>query len=355
MNDLQQIKQRIFEEDKVSELLESLDCEYVNPTGGRYEAQLPDRFGSRNIRSVQVYLIESLPSKVRSKGISGDIFSLVSYILYEADNDDAQEYLHQSKTYICNLFGWDEYLERQDDYFEEEKKDYLAFLRPLQKERKKRKRNDNLLAKENHILNKDTVYSWYVNHPHKVFLDDGISLETQRLFEVMFDTDSQRIVFPIHNKDGDLVSIKGRYVGNDEYTQEHYKYMYLYHFDKMIELYNLHRALEFIKKTGEVIVFESEKSCMKAYQYGFKNTVSICGNEISPVQSFLLRQLDANIVFAFDNDMDFDHVKKQSKQIKTRKCFYIKDTFGLLGVKDSPVDGGEEKWKKIYSECVKAV
>lgn len=354
-NDLKAIKKRLYEEEKIEELLESLECERIKYSGGRYEAGLPDRFGSNNLRTVQVYMSESLPSKVRSKGISGDIFSLVSYILYEADNDDAQDTLHQSKAYICNTFNWQEYMERKDDFFEEEKKDYLSFLRDIQKARRKRNRTTNLLTKENHVLNKESVFSWYDPYPHKNFLDDGISLKTQRLFEVMFDSDTERVVFPIYNKDGELISIKGRYVGSDENTLGEYKYMYLYHFDKMIELYNLHRALPDIKKNGEVVVFESEKSCMKAWQYGFKNTVAIMGSEISPIQAFLLRQLEVNIIFAFDNDMDFDHVKKQSKQIVTRKCFYIKDKLGLLSEKQSPVDGGEEIWKKIYSECIEVL
>lgn len=353
-NDLRKIKARILEEDKIEELLEALECEYIHPTSNRYEAQLPNKFGSNNKRSVQVYMNEYLTSKIRSRGFSGDIFTLVSYILYEVDSEDAQEHLHQSKTFICNVFGWDEYLERRDD-FEEEQKDYLSFLRPIQKNRKMRNRTKLMIGKENLVLDKESVFSWYVPYPHKNFLDDGISIKTQNEYEVMFDTETQRVVFPIYNTNGELISMKGRYVGKDEYILEEYKYMYLYNFDKMIELFNLHNALKYIKKIGEVIVFESEKSCMKAWQYGFKNTVAICGNEISPVQAFLLRQLDANIIFAFDKDISKEHVQKQAKQIKTRKSFFIEDTIGMLDEKSAPVDKGEETWKRLYNECVKAL
>lgn len=353
-NDLDDIKQRLYEEDKVESLLEALDCENIRLTGNRYEARLPDKFKSSNNRSVQVYMDERLSSRVRSKGISGNIFNLIAFILYEADNDTAIDYLYQSKAFICNMFGWYEYLTIGDD-FEEEREDYLAFLRPIQKKRKQRKRVSSLLEKENKVLNKENEFSWYSHFPHKNFLDDGISIKTQKEFEVMFDCDTQRVVFPIYNTNGELISIKGRYVGKDKYIEKEYKYLYLYHFDKMIELYNLHRALPYIKKTGEVIVFESEKSCMKAHQYGFKNTVAIMGSEMSPIQAFLLRQLEANIIFAFDNDMDEEFVKKQANQISTRKSFYIKDNLVLLEKKDSPVDKGEEVWKKLYQNCVKVL
>jgi DNA primase len=355
-NDLPKIKARIFEEELIEKILEELECEHIHRVGNmRWEAQLPDRFKSGNRRSVQVYENEYLTSKVRNKGVSGDIFSLIGYILYDvAEFEDLKDHLHQVKAWLCNVLGWFEYLEVRDD-FEEEKKDYLSFLRPIQKTRKQRKRLGNLIEKENQVLNEDNVFSWFVQYPHKNFLDDGISIKTQIEFGVMFDQDTQRVVFPIHNRNGELISIKGRYVGTDKYILDEIKYLYLYNFDKMIELFNLHRALPYIKKTGEVIVFESEKSCMKAWQCGFKNTVAICGNEISPVQAFLLRQLEANIIFAFDNDMDLDHVVKQSKQIKTRKCFYIKDELGLLNEKDSPIDKGEEIWRRLYNESIKVV
>jgi DNA primase len=354
-NDLPIIKERIYTEDLIEKVLEDLECEYIHRVGGRWEAQLPDKFKSSNRRAVQVYENEYLTAKVRNKGVSGDIYALIGYILYEiVDFEELKNHLHQIKAWLCNCLGWYEYLEVRDD-FEEEKKDYLSFLRPIQKSRKQRRRIGNLIDKENIVLDKERVFSWYLNEPHKNFYDDGISLRTQREFEVMFDQDSERVVFPIYNREGELISIKGRYVGTDKYILDEIKYLYLYNFDKMIELYNLHRALPYIKKTGEVIVFESEKSCMKAHQYGFKNTVAIMGSEISPVQAFLLRQLEANIVFAFDNDMDLDHVKKQSKQIKTRKCFYIKDELGLLEAKEAPVDKGEVVWKRLYNEGIKVV
>lgn len=271
-NDLPIIKERIYNENLIEKILEELECEHIKSVGNRWEAQLPDRFGSNNRRAVQVYELPSLPSKIRNKGVSGDIYTLIGFILYEiTDFEELKEYLHQVKTWICNTLSWDEYLEVRDDFEEKvEKKDYLSFLRPIQKSRKQRKRLQNMRDRENNVLDKERVFNWYRKLPHEIFLKDGISVETQREFEVMFDDDTQRIVFPIYNMDGELISIKGRYVGKDPWVLEEIKYLYLYSFDKSIELFNLHRALPYIK--GEVIVFESEKSCMLAHQYGFKNT-----------------------------------------------------------------------------------
>lgn len=356
-NDLREIKQRLLDNSfLIEELLEHLGCEYIKTTSNRIEAQLPEKFGSNNKRSVQVYLNDFLSSKVRSRGVSTDIFGLITYLNHEIDGEQAQEYLYESKVVICNLFGWDEFLKNEiGDDFSEETQDPLAFLRKVQKNRKKRTRFKNMIIKENRVLDKEKTFSWYVKSPHKSFLDDGIDIKTQIEFEVMYDMDTQRVVFPIYNRNGELISIKGRYVGNDKYIMEEMKYLYLFHFDKSIELFNLHRAYEHIKKTGEVIVFESEKSCMKAWQYGFYNTVSIMGNDLSPVQAYLLRTLEANIIFAYDKDIKIDFIKKQASQIRTRKCFYIDDEENLLKEKDSPVDRGEKIWRKLYEGFVKVL
>lgn len=355
-SDLKEIKERLLEEDLIEELLEHLECNYIKRTSNRVEAGLPDRFMSNNRRTVQVYLTPNLPCKVRSRGISTDIFGLITYINHEVEGEEALDYLYESKIVICNLFGWDEYLKFElGDDFSEEIPDPLAFLRPVQKNRKQRKRLSNLTTKENEVYDKEKVFSWYVKYPHINFLKDGINVKTQIDFEVMYDTDTQRVVFPIYNKDGKLISIKGRYVGDNEEIMNNMKYMYLIHFDKSIELYNLHRAYEHIKRIGEVIVFESEKSCMKAHQYGYYNTVSIMGKDLSPVQSYLLRSLDANIIFAYDKDVEIDFIRKQASQIRTRKCFYIHDEDDLLEEKQAPVDGGMEIWENLYKNCVKVI
>jgi DNA primase len=353
VNDMSSIKQRIYEEGLTEQLLKQLDCEFISKYGNRLEAQLPDRFHSNNKRSVQVYLTETLPSKVRSKGVSGDIFSLIGYILYGiSDPVELKDVLYQCKAFITNVFGWNEYMSFQiGDDFSESKKDYLSFLRPMQKARKQRYRLKLMRDKENQVLDKNTVFSWYRKIAHKSFLDDGISVQTQNIFEIMFDETSERVVFPIYNSYGELVSVKGRYVGKDEWVLDEMKYLYLYSFDKGLELFNLHRALNHIKITGEVIVFEAEKSCMKAHEFGFLNCVAIGGSELSPVQMNILVMLGVNITFAFDNDIDETHVRNQAKQIRTRKCFWIKDTLNILDRKEAPVDKGGVAWMKLLKDC----
>ena len=109
-NDLQEIKKRIIEEDAVGTLLESMECSYVEKNN-RYEAQLPLKFDSPNKRSVQVYLNDSLSSRIRTLGESDiDIYGLVSYIVHELyTEEERQKDLFKAKRWICETLGYTEY------------------------------------------------------------------------------------------------------------------------------------------------------------------------------------------------------------------------------------------------------
>ena len=357
-NDLNDILERIYEEELVGCVLEELQCEHIKELTNRWEAQLPERFDSDNRRSVQVYKSSSLPSMVRSRGIKGNLYALIGYILYEIDDfESLKEFIFQIKVWVCNLFDWEEYLELGYD-FSEEKKDHLAFLSPIREKRKARSyRNTSNINKKNEPIDIDTHFVMYDDYPHIRFVQDGIRAKTQREFGVMFDRDSERIVFPIHNTDGQVVGVKGRYVGSDIITEHERKYIFMYYpFDKSLELYNYHRAISHILEKKEVIVFESEKSCMLAWQYGYKHTVSTMGYELSPYQSYLLRKMGVNIIFAYDKGVEIDFIKKQMGSIKTRMCFYIdSNSVDELDDKDAPVDKGVRLWEKIYREKIRSL
>jgi DNA primase len=185
-------------------------------------------------------------------------------------------------------------------------------------------------------------------HPQWLFRKDGILFHTQKEFGIGFDVFTNRITYPVYNKLGELCGVKGRYVGEDKTEAEMKKYLYLIPCDKSIELYNLHRARPYIQEQNEVLVFESAKSVMLAHQYGFKHAVSIEGNELSDYQAFLLKELNAKIVFCFDEDMSKKHITKQAKLIKNRLMFAIIDKENLLDKKMSPVDKGKKVWEHLY-------
>jgi len=354
MSDLREIKNRIYDEELIIDILEALECLNINEeqNGQLFTAQLPIEFQSNNKRAVQVKNNESLTSHIRNRGIQGDIFSIIGYILFDCQEfEDVKENLYEIKAWICNLFGWNEYMDFVTGFKSIPKKqEWNSWLKPYLSSNKTRDLFEDNLNRKNRPIDR-SIFTRYIMKPHYEFIKSGINCQTQREFEIGFCMDTQRVIYPIYDNDGkEIVGIKGRYVGKNKDVAEQKKYLYLIPCDKSILLYNLHRALPYIQEKQEVYVFESAKSCMLAYQYGFKNAVSIEGNEMSNVQAYLLIQLKVPIIFCFDKDMDLSFIKKQAKLIRGGICYTILDKEDLLNEKDSPIDRGKETWEYLIKK-----
>jgi DNA primase len=351
MNDLKEIKKRILEEDKIEFLLIKMECEKIKFRGNRYEAQLPRKFNSDNPRSVQVYLNESLSCRIRSRGISGgfDIFGLVSYIVFDVYSEEGwNDNLYKSKKWICSLLGYNDFQNKEVII----KDDPLKWLKDIRKKRKK-----ELEIIENEIID-DSILSNFVMVPHINYINEGIDYKTQKDFQIGYDIFMKRIIWPIHNQYGDIVSIKGRTIYTDYKERGIFKFVYYFRFNKSIEWYNWHRALYYILENKEVIIFEGDKSCWLATQWGYPNCVAIGGDDISPYQVKMISDLglDIKIIIAMDKDKSVNDIKKQGKKFGTaRSVFALWDNNGLLSSenKESPTDKGKTIFELLYKECTK--
>lgn len=347
-NDLKEIKERILEEGKVEELLEAMECEYITPRRNRYEAKLPDKFNSPNRRSVQVYLNDSLSSRIRTLGESElDIFGLVSYIVFESYTyQDQLNTLPKAKKWICEQLNYTEYL--NGTYKPPKNNSPLTWLKSIKKQRKKAK---ELPEYENEVYD-DDIMNQFVLMPHQKYYDEGVNYKTQLEFGIGYDIRSQRIVFPIHNRFGEIISVKGRTIYDDYESRDIYKFMYLINFNKMIEWYNWHRALFYIIEQKEVIIYEAEKTCWLSSQFGYRNCLAISGDDISEFQANMIKELGTEIAItiAMDKDKSVEAIKKQAMKFgKARVVYALYDRNNMFSNKDSPCDLGKEVFEKLYS------
>lgn len=346
MSDLQKIKDKLVNEDKIEDLLEAIGCEYISKEqrGFLITAQLPERFYSNNRRSVQVKLDKHLSSSVRSKKFSGDIFNLISYIHHDKRGAEVQKDLHKAKEFICRLFGWNQFLKK--GLGDVVVKDYTASLKEIINGKKRKKE-----IKPNPILPEEVMDEFYMRGsplPYMGWIEEGISYRTQVLYGVGYDHESKRIVFPLRNRFGQLVGVKGRIMKTEDDPER--KYLYLYRCNISQEWFNWYIAHQYILMEKKVIIVESEKSCMKFASLGIYNTLAICSSDISEYQADMVKQLglDIEIYLAYDKDKSPKEVKKYAEVFKGRKVYGVIDTEGLLGDKDSPIDCGYETWRYLY-------
>lgn len=214
---------------------------------------------------------------------------------------------------------------------------------------------------------------------YKGWIDEGISTEAMRKYEIKWYELEKYIIIPHRDINGKLLGIRRRSLKPEDSNN---KYMPLYMGDQLnfehslgMNLYGLFQNKDAIREQRRVILVEGEKSVLLGSTYydlgeGKNNnvTVATCGFNVSDYQIELLSSLGVKeVVLAFDKDFDPSKISKLPKDSEEYKAFIkyrkkitsigekisakmhgevnvsiIWDTYGLLQEKDSPFDKGKD-------------
>lgn len=223
----------------------------------------------------------------------------------------------------------------------------MSFLKKTKnlKREKKRVVHEILNSNELNKYSREDITEW---------IDEGILQEVMDLFGVRINDRDNRIIYPVYDINGNLINIKGRTRYKNYKELRIPKYINYYPIGTMDYFQGLNITLPFIKEQNEIIIFESVKSVMKAYGWGYKNCASAEKHTITDEQLKLLVKLRVNIVFAFDSDVSYsDKDIKRTIEVLKRitNVYVIYDKKCLLGGKDAknaPVDLSREIWEQLY-------
>lgn len=319
--DVQSLKEYILDNDKLPEILQEIGCHSIHNHGGYITCG--NKTGD-NKSAIVVYINENLTVVNYTRSMTNnkrttDIFDLICY------NEDCS--FPEALKFCCNLFGLDYYQEPEDI------PESLQILKMLQQMATEEGMNDDAPLKP---IN-EKILSYYFPYGNKLWEDDGISLSTQRLFEVAFDPMTNSIVIPIRDEQGSLVGIKARRMEYDPDSGLS-KYFFLEPCSKSRVLYGLFQNIKLIQLTGVVWVGESEKFVQQLYDMGYYG-VSTGGTKISKAQVEMLTRLNAKIVFCYDEDVDEEQLKGISDMFLDGIPVYaIIDKEHILENKESPSD-----------------
>jgi DNA primase len=116
-----------------------------------------------------------------------------------------------------------------------------------------------------------------------------------------YDVFQNRIMFPIHNLDGDVVGFTARCYLEDV-TPKYLNTKETYIFKKGNILFNYHRAKDQIRLKKSAIVVEGNMDAIRMYSNGFKNTIALMGTSLTKEQITILKKLKSKIILMLDND-----------------------------------------------------
>lgn len=117
----------------------------------------------------------------------------------------------------------------------------------------------------------------------------------------IYDSFINRIIFPIHDLEGQVVGFTGR-IYNNETSAKYYNSKESDIFKKGQILFNYHRAKDFIKEKREVIIVEGNMDAIRMYSMGFKNTIALMGTTLTKDHIEIIKKLRSKVILLLDND-----------------------------------------------------
>lgn len=121
----------------------------------------------------------------------------------------------------------------------------------------------------------------------------------------IFEMYSNRVVYPIHDKNGLLIGLSGRDLSdnkkmskwiNPPVSQDNFLY------NKSGVWYGLHKAMKSIRQKNEAWIVEGYNDVISWHLLGIENTVAPCGTAITTGQINELSKITTKVIFCMDPD-----------------------------------------------------
>ena len=206
----------------------------------------------------------------------------------------------------------------------------------------------------------EEILKEYGNTPNLLWLEDGISLSTQRKWGVGYCVTSQRITFPIRTSTGEIMAIKGR--ANFELSEFEPKYLYIVNGPMSQTLFGYSENYSSLYE-NEILIVESEKSVLKLDSWGYNNVVALGSNSLSTTQAKLLMSLNPKCVtFLLDKSLPLENTKRNAELLKTFctmrqlpiKYWSWEDNL-TLDDKSAPCDSDKEEFEYIINNEIEDI
>lgn len=189
------------------------------------------------------------------------------------------------------------------------------------------------------------------------WLDEGISADIMKKFQIRVDGAANRIVYPVRDKNFNLIGFKGRTRFQNYKSLNVQKYMNYTKIGTIDFFAGMKESHDYIKEKNEIIIFEGLKSVMKLWSWGKQfNAVSSETSVLNMEQIKIILEMGVkNVVIAYDNDVYIGEIRKKMQFLKRFvNVFAVIDSKKILsGEKMAPVDDGEKIWNELYEGRIK--
>ena len=110
-------------------------------------------------------------------------------------------------------------------------------------------------------------------------------------------------MFPIRDESNRVVAFSGRVFGNQDNPAKYVNTAQTEIFQKSEVLYNLARALPYIKKNNRVVLMEGYMDVIKASKALVKEVVCSMGTQLTVEQALKIKKYTNNVIICYDGDL----------------------------------------------------
>ena len=142
-------------------------------------------------------------------------------------------------------------------------------------------------------------YLQQMNFKSEALKKSGLFFENDKGY---FDRFRGRLIFPINNKNGEIIGFAGRIIKKNDNIAKYINSPETPIYNKSKIFYGLDKSSEFIKKEDSVIIVEGYFDLMQLVKNGIKNVVAISGTSFTDMHASIIKQYTKNIYIAFDGD-----------------------------------------------------
>ena len=132
----------------------------------------------------------------------------------------------------------------------------------------------------------------------KELLESGITSSNN---DKIYDTFSNRIMFPLYDIEGKVVGFSGR-IFDDSDNSKYVNSKESEIFKKSKIIYNYHKAKDYARREKHVIITEGFMDVIALYKRGIKNVVATMGTAITSEHIGLIKKISTNVILCFDGD-----------------------------------------------------
>ena len=339
---INELKEYIYNENKIEYILEQLGCHEIKYNSRReyWSAAHPD---GDNLQGINIRNNPYLNYRSFSRGID-----------YE-DGKDLINLVETTKkmSFIESVKYIHKILDLPFEFKRKEEKPQKKYD-PLSVFKKVLSCNRRVINVDDIQVLEDKLIQDFIPMLHISWVQQGITERTRKKFRLCYSYRYKRVVIPMRYwATGELLGFNQRTVVENYKEFDIKKYFLTPTYPKQLNLYGLYENYDAIQKAGYVVVYEAEKSVLKRDSLNDSTGVALSGHTLSDEQIRILIGLNVEVVIAFDKDICVDEVRHACEKFKNiRKVSYIQDKWGLISEKDSPADARNKDFQFLFNNRI---